>query len=72
VSKIWVLRDVRDDLFSPRKPNTNARSLLLAAAESHIEVLLATAAGRKPRLLDLAKPKPIKALPKVAAKKDTA
>lgn len=41
VKRIWVLWSARDSFFSPRKRNTNARSLLRSQAEWHIEELLA-------------------------------
>ena len=40
VSEVWVLWSADDSFFSPRKPNTNARSLLKTHAAAHIEVLL--------------------------------
>ena len=39
VVSVWVLWDARDEFFSPRKGNTNARSLLKSVAAGHIEVL---------------------------------
>ena len=39
VASIWVLSEARDEFFSPRRPNTNARSLNRAAAHGNIEVL---------------------------------
>lgn len=39
VTRIWVLWDARDDLFSERRPNTNARALVVGKAGDHIETL---------------------------------
>lgn len=39
VTRVWVLWNAADELFSPRKTNTNARSLRTSDAASHIEVL---------------------------------
>jgi hypothetical protein len=48
VSKIWVLWRAEDAFFTPKKANTNARSLSAAAAVNNIEVLFSAhrAAGR--------------------------
>jgi hypothetical protein len=39
VTKIWVLWDAQDTFFSPRKPNTNARSFLVASGTGNVEVI---------------------------------
>ncbi|MGE0449867.1 MAG: hypothetical protein AB7Q29_09830 [Vicinamibacterales bacterium] len=39
VLRVWVLYGARDEFFSPRRSNANARSLLLSAAEPNIERL---------------------------------
>lgn len=39
VTKIWVLWDAQDGFFSPRRTNTNARSLLLGKAQGNVEVI---------------------------------
>jgi hypothetical protein len=39
VTAVWVLGGARDEFFSVRKPNTNARSLIRARATPHIESL---------------------------------
>ena len=40
VRSVWLLWSARDDFFSPRPKNSNARSLDRAAAAKHIEVIL--------------------------------
>ena len=40
VSKIWVLWDARDEFFSKRRTNSNARSATLSTARGHVQVLL--------------------------------
>jgi hypothetical protein len=47
VQRIWVLWDAEDSFFSPRLPNSNARSLNRHAAERNIEVLY-DVVGRRP------------------------
>ena len=39
VKRIWVLWEARDEFFSPRKGNTNARSLTRKRCESHVQVI---------------------------------
>ena len=39
VRSIWILWDAQDAFFSPRKRNSNARSLNREAAADHIEVI---------------------------------
>ena len=39
VKRIWVLWEARDGFFCPRKPNTNARSLLRQQAKPNIQVI---------------------------------
>jgi ferritin-like protein len=39
VNKIWVLWEARDDFFSPRKSNSNARALNQTRAASNIQVI---------------------------------
>jgi len=46
VTKIWILWNAQDALFSARKANTNARALNLAAAANHVEVIYATAKAK--------------------------
>ena len=43
VTKIWILWNAQDDFFSPRKSNTNARSLNIHDASSNIEVIFSAA-----------------------------
>ena len=40
VKRIWVLWEARDAFFCPRKPNTNARSLLRQEAQAHTQVIV--------------------------------
>jgi hypothetical protein len=61
VTKVWILWDATDAHFSPRKPNTNARALLTAAARTSIDVLYSAAGGRKRNLTERVKGKPAKA-----------
>jgi hypothetical protein len=62
VTKVWVLWRSEDSMFSPRKPNTNARALLSRVAEPNIEVLFCAPSTRNPSTLDaLGKPKSAKA-----------
>jgi hypothetical protein len=46
VSKIWVIWAPSDGLFSPRKPNSNARSLNLGLARASIQVLYEASPSR--------------------------
>lgn len=46
VTGVWVLWDAKDGFFSPRRTNSNARTIDTAAAGEHIEVVLARAARR--------------------------
>jgi hypothetical protein len=39
VTRIWVLWDARDGFFSERKPNTNARTINMAEAGKHVEII---------------------------------
>lgn len=39
VTKIWVLWNAQDGFFSPKRTNTNARSLLLGKAQGNVEVI---------------------------------
>lgn len=39
VNKIWVLWEARDEFFSTRKPNSNARTIDMKAAAAHIQVI---------------------------------
>ena len=39
VNKIWVLWEARDDFFSPKRPNSNARAVQTTKALSNIEVI---------------------------------
>jgi hypothetical protein len=41
VTKIWVLWRAHDEFFSPRRSNTNARSLLQGEAVANIDVIFA-------------------------------
>ncbi len=47
VTKIWILWRAADPMFSQRKPNTNARALLLGIADSSIENLFSTPANKR-------------------------
>jgi hypothetical protein len=40
-SRIWVLWRATDELFSPRRPNSNARTIDLRAAKDNMELLYA-------------------------------
>lgn len=62
VTKIWVLWDAQDGFFSPRKPNTNARSLLSGVAAPNIELLFSTRSNRTTILSTVGKPKAAKAI----------
>jgi hypothetical protein len=54
VRRIFVLWGATDVCFSPRRSNTNARSLIRAVAEPKIEILYESpTAGRSNRLADL-------------------
>lgn len=46
VTRVWVLWNAADELFSPRKANTNARSLRTSDAAAQIEVLFAASGIR--------------------------
>jgi hypothetical protein len=63
VSKVWVLWNAQDAFFSPRKPNTNARSLLAAVAQPNIEVLFTAGLSAEPSLPLLVAAKGATALP---------
>jgi hypothetical protein len=39
VTRIWVLWDAKNQFFSERKENTNARTINMAAAGSHVEII---------------------------------
>ena len=39
VRKIWILREARDDFFSPRRANSNARAVVISRATDNIQVL---------------------------------
>lgn len=39
VTRVWILWDARDAFFSERKPNTNARTINMAAAGDHVEIV---------------------------------
>jgi hypothetical protein len=43
VTKIWILWNAQDRFFSPRKSNTNARSLNIHDAASNVEVIFTVA-----------------------------
>lgn len=45
VKKIWVLWDAQDPYFSPKRPNSNARTVDTRAAESHVQVIYAVTTG---------------------------
>jgi hypothetical protein len=72
VTKVWVLWNSKDEFFSPRKPNTNARALLTTIAAAHIEVIYSSAAPQQASLPMLGKPKAAKAALKVKLRKNTA
>ena len=46
VSRVWLLWDAKDSFFSPRRSNSNARTIDFAAAGDHVEVILARAARK--------------------------
>jgi hypothetical protein len=52
VTKIWILWRAADAMFSQRKPNTNARALLLGLAESSTEILFSTPPSKRSSELD--------------------
>jgi hypothetical protein len=39
VTRVWILWDARDAFFSARKANTNARTINMAAAGAHVEII---------------------------------
>jgi hypothetical protein len=39
VTRIWILWNAQDGFFSPRRRNTNARTVDQEAAREHIEVI---------------------------------
>jgi hypothetical protein len=39
VNKIWVLWDAKDEFFSPKKTNSNARTVNMAVAALHTQVI---------------------------------
>jgi hypothetical protein len=39
VTKVWILWDAKDEFFSARRPNTNARTINLTQAGVHVEVI---------------------------------
>ena len=49
VAKIWILWNARNDMFSARRANSNARSLNLAQAKSVIEVVFDPTGPVSPR-----------------------
>jgi hypothetical protein len=61
VTKIWVLWNAQDHLFSPRKTNTNARALLLGQAQLQIEMLYSPARSGKAATVASSKPRAAKA-----------
>jgi len=62
VTKIWVLWHAQDAMFSPRRPNTNARSLRLVAAAPNVELLFAFERNQSGSSLErLERPKALKA-----------
>jgi hypothetical protein len=71
VGKVWVLWNAHDELFSPKRPRSQARALLMAAAASHIDTLFA-AKSKKATLAAVSKARPAKVLLAARAKKDTA
>jgi hypothetical protein len=54
IISVWVVWDARDDFFSKKKGNSNARGLLKGVAAEHIEVLFA---APKTKATDLTAPK---------------
>ncbi len=58
VSAVWVLWNAGDALFSPRKSNTNARSILKGAAAGHIEVLYQAPSASRQLAAASTSPKP--------------
>jgi hypothetical protein len=47
VSRIWVLWRATDELFSPRRPNSNARTIDFKVAKENIELLFVAASKAK-------------------------
>lgn len=72
VRSVWVLWNASDGLFSPRKANSNARSLLLTAAQPHLEILFSGGGSKQASLPMPGKAKSAKAELSVKAKKQTA
>lgn len=71
VARIWVLWNARNEMFSPKKPRSQARALLMAGAEPHIEVLFAAPAN-KGKLAGIPKAQPAKVSLSTKVKKNTA
>jgi hypothetical protein len=46
VTRIWILWDSKDEFFSPRRTNANARTVNFAAAREHVEVIEERAQAR--------------------------
>jgi hypothetical protein len=72
VTKIWVLWNASDALFSPRKANTNARAALAALAQANIQTLFSVAASAQQSALPSKAAKPAKASISPKPKKHTA
>jgi hypothetical protein len=72
VRSVWVLWNASDVLFSPRKANSNARSLLLTAAQPNVENLFSGSAPKQGKLLMPVKAKSAKAGLSLKVKKQTA
>lgn len=70
VTRVWVLWNAQDGFFSPRKANTNARSLVAGLASTSIEMLFT---ARTATALPMsARGSAAKAAPKDLKKKQTA
>ncbi|MDR1990298.1 MAG: hypothetical protein LBQ09_08725 [Acidobacteriaceae bacterium] len=72
VRNVWVLWNASDVLFSPRKANSNARALLLTAAQPHREILFSGDASKQGKLLMTVTAKSAKAGLSSKTKKQTA
>lgn len=45
VRKIWVLWEAEDVFFSPKRPNSNARTINLRSASAHVQVIYPASGG---------------------------
>lgn len=72
VTRIWILWDAQDTFFSPRKPNTNARSFLLSSGAANVEAIYTAGKPSENQNQITLKPQPAKAALKTATKDKTA